>query len=357
VGWSGRAGARGCCPAALAPGCEPAGDERDYLVRWSSDGRTWYDAALVRQPSTGGSNIGVQELHAIATHGELLVAAGGSWQRTRGDFAAVAFTSSDGGRTWNWSMCDDGAATTSPRLDCSAGGTGGADSVVDVASDGTSLFATGVAGDSAAFWQARRDPSLPGGLRWSQVAPPADLPSPSRAYAVAPSGGGWVVGVRTGTGAGPFEARLYRYDAGRWSESGRDAGPEYREVSALAVVDRTVVAVGQRGDDAVTWRSDDDGRTWSSTSAAATSGLDWLYNVQARPGGFVAVGTSDGVGLVVTSVDGRSWVPLEPLEAIERAGASEYLVRSVVVLADGARAVATAGGADGSVIVTPLVWR
>ncbi len=304
-----------CCAASITNSCTVGG--RRHLIYRYSDPAGWQ---VIELPN-GGDGVGSQELHGIIDTGSALVAIGASWLSNPDDFAAVAWRSSDG-ESWQKAYVYEPTENDGPRQ-----------AFIDGVSNSSMILAVGHSGVDPN--DRRRSQRLvatatTAGENWKPqlLALPTDVVS-ERMQGVAWTGEAFVAGGIQTVANGNSGMALWRSGPSGtgWIQVHQTTPTEFQEVSAIAAIGATVVAVGPRKtthSDGVILRSADSGVSWSEVAVPGLSGPgdQTLYNLTVLDGWFVAIGTVDGadtcrkgnpctVPLVLASRDGLNWQRLE----------------------------------------------
>jgi serine/threonine-protein kinase len=286
-----------------------AGRKGDDGAVWrSTDGLGW---EALTSATLGGP--GDQQINAVASFGEYVVA--GGWDRRPGEeHDAAVWVSDDDGATWE-------------KIDDADLGGPGQQWIRDIAATGSMLLAVGASGSYAAL-EATVWTSVDG-RDWQRVdAPGLAAPRDQQMWSVR-SVGTTTVAVGYTTENGGFDGAAWSMDEEGWQRVSLEAFVEAGNQRMYSIAGGTggmpFVGVGcenavddcQRGDlnDAAVWISAD-GRVWERLSPSGNSfagpGAQSMLTVAAVQGGFVAAGTVSGRpggldGAVWTSSDGRTW--------------------------------------------------
>lgn len=305
-----------CCPASIASSCG-AGGRRNAVYRYRQDSG-WQRARSIERADGRGS----QELHGIIEVNGVLVAFGASWITNERDFAATAWTSTDG-ETWQQTFTWE-PATNDGQLQA----------LIDAATNGSAIVAVGHSGfadpaglprSEGVVFRATAD-----GRQWTPVAfPRGQGVLRERVQAITWTGSAFLAGGTQSLVGGGWVQALWMSDGQgeNWRQVHRSAPAAFQEIAAVAAEGSTLVAVGPRegvDSDGVVLRSLDGGTSWTEVPVGLLQapGHQNLANLTVIGNWFVAVGAVDGtnacndgnactVPAVFASADGLSWQALE----------------------------------------------
>ncbi len=314
-----------CCPASIVGSCHEGGRRHVVFRHTVQDG--WSRADAVERADGRGS----QEFHGIVDTGATLVAFGASWISNEGDFAATAWSSSDG---LAWTQVFSWEPTPND---------GQLQALIDAASNGTVLLAVGHSGYVDPAGVARSEGvvfvATPDARQWARVSfPKAEGVVRERLQAVTWTGSGFLIGGTQALVGGGWVQVMWLSDANgeNWQQVHRGAPTSFQEIAAIGVNGSTLVAVGPRENpesDGVVLRSTDGGLTWTeiAVNLLLGAGHQNLANLTVTNGWFVAVGAVDGATacedgsactepVAFASRDGLQWQPLELTDQAEERG-------------------------------------